>query len=655
MSKEYQCISCLSRATVRSSEQYIKIIFCALILPLHVFAQRSPYADSLIGSLSQVRSDTSRIIIYCDVADAYSNINTEEGLKWSKKALEEARRVNWGKGIALAMINVGNNYRNLSRYDSANEYYRSAYDVSKKVGYKTGIANSLNCIGMLFHSQSNYPEALRNVYEALSIFEEIGKKEGVAMCYGNIASIYQNLGDWNKSKAYYTKALAEYEKMGDKQSIAINLTSLGSLYQEMGNPSEALQYQQKALAASEANGLDNLTMINLSNIGVAYSNLFKYTEAIEFQNRSLQLAKQFGDDFYIAVNLGNLGMTYLQACKGNAVNALKVLHTTKTEALNKAGKYLSEAITLMEKTDNLDYLSRFYASRSEMKELKGDGLGALNDNRKAAALRDSVFSTEARNKVANLDATRERLLKEKQAELDRIAAAKKRNERLYFIAGLSMLLLVVFFVARERKRSEKLLLNILPSKIAKRLKKKEHPIADYFDAASILFIDMANFTPYTRSHDPKVTVSTLNDIFTRFDMLAEQYGLEKIKTIGDCYMAVAGVPQTQADHAHRAAEMAIAVKESIKDYIMPDGEPVAFRIGIDCGPVVAGVIGRKKFSYDLWGHAVNSASRMETMGIPGEIHCTDNFRKAAGNGYHFVSRGMMNIKGLGEMETWIMS
>jgi class 3 adenylate cyclase len=310
---------------------------------------------------------------------------------------------------------------------------------------------------------------------------------------------------------------------------------------------------------------------------------------------------------------------------------------------------------MLQQMGNLDDLSAFYTARAELREIKGDGLGALKDNRQAERLKDSVFSVDVRTKMANLESARELQLKDKQIELDRLAAINKRNERGYFIAGICLLLLVVLFVARERKRSEKLLLNILPAKIAHRLKQREHPIADYFEEVSILFIDMANFTPYTKKQDTKVTVSTLYEIFTRFDVLAEEHGLEKIKTIGDCYMAVAGLPEVQTDHARRAAAMAIGVKNAIKDYVMPDGELLAFRIGVDCGPVVAGVIGQKKFTYDLWGHAVNTASRMETTGIPGEVHCTDNFRKAAGPGYHFVSRGKMNIKGLGEMGTWLMS
>ena len=215
---------------------------------------------------------------------------------------------------------------------------------------------------------------------------------------------------------------------------------------------------------------------------------------------------------------------------------------------------------------------------------------------------------------------------------------------------------------RERKKSEVLLLNILPQKIADRLKKKEHPIADHFLHASIMFIDMAGFTTFSENRDPKETVSTLNDVFTHFDALAEKHGLEKIKTIGDCYMAVAGLPEPRHDHTAATTAMALEIKKTMNGYKTKDGTLIHFRIGLDCGSVVAGVIGKKKFIYDLWGDAVNTASRMESTGIEGEIHCTDNFKVELEKlsaphsiDVTFTSRGEIEVKSKGMMQTWLIS
>ena len=230
---------------------------------------------------------------------------------------------------------------------------------------------------------------------------------------------------------------------------------------------------------------------------------------------------------------------------------------------------------------------------------------------------------------------------------------------LVFVLFLFRFLLVVNIIRKERKKSESLLLNILPKKIADRLKLKEQPIADSFKEVSILFIDMVGFTKYTENRDPKEVVSTLDDVFSKFDDLAEKHGLEKIKTIGDCYMAAAGIPEPRADHTYVAVAMALDIKDAMKGYATKDGMQLHFKMGIDCGPVVAGVIGKKKFIYDLWGDAVNTASRMESTGVVGEVHCTQTFKETLeksdfDKSMAFRSRGTIDIKGKGMMETWLI-
>jgi class 3 adenylate cyclase len=206
----------------------------------------------------------------------------------------------------------------------------------------------------------------------------------------------------------------------------------------------------------------------------------------------------------------------------------------------------------------------------------------------------------------------------------------------------------------EQERSEGLLLNVLPAPIADRLKRGEEPIADRFPEVTVLFADLVEFTASSDRSSPERVVQVLADLFTAFDRLATRHGLEKIKTVGDAYMVAGGLPVPQPDHAQAVAEMALAVREEAGRHRDPAGRPLQVRIGIDSGPVVAGVIGTAKFSYDLWGDTVNTASRMESTGVPGCIQVTDRAYRRLRDRYRFERRGPVQVKGKGELVTWFL-
>jgi len=219
--------------------------------------------------------------------------------------------------------------------------------------------------------------------------------------------------------------------------------------------------------------------------------------------------------------------------------------------------------------------------------------------------------------------------------------AKQRNEAL---AALRM----------EQERAELLLMNILPRSIADRLKSDHQTIADHFDAASILFADVVDFTPFAQRLAPAAVVDVLDELFSHFDTLVERHGLEKIKTIGDAYMAAAGVPDPSSDHARRAALLALDMREAIATSAVGGGSGLELRIGINSGPLIAGVIGSKRFLYDLWGDAVNTASRMESHSTPGEIQITRATYELLKDEFDCRRRGTIEVKGKGQMETWYL-
>ncbi|MGH8927597.1 MAG: adenylate/guanylate cyclase domain-containing protein, partial [Acidimicrobiia bacterium] len=207
----------------------------------------------------------------------------------------------------------------------------------------------------------------------------------------------------------------------------------------------------------------------------------------------------------------------------------------------------------------------------------------------------------------------------------------------YFMRGLAM----------ERHKSEILLLNVLPATIARRLKAGERPLADRFEEVAVLFADLVGFTPMSEQLSPEDVVELLDGLFSEFDAMADRRGLEKIKTVGDAYMVVGGLPEPRSDAVEAVAEMALEMQDLVAGWQSPTGERLRLRIGIDIGPVVAGVIGRRKFSYDLWGDTVNSASRMESHGIPGQIQVTPRAYERLRHWYRFKPREPVDIKGKG--------
>jgi class 3 adenylate cyclase len=206
----------------------------------------------------------------------------------------------------------------------------------------------------------------------------------------------------------------------------------------------------------------------------------------------------------------------------------------------------------------------------------------------------------------------------------------------------------------EREKSERLLLNVLPDSIAARLKQTEGVIADAFPEVTVLFADIVDFTGRSERITPEQVVEALNELFSVFDRLTRQRGLEKIKTIGDAYMVVGGLPEPRSDHAEAVAEMALAMLGEVAGRSDPGGQPLQVRIGIDTGPVVAGVIGTSRFSYDLWGDTVNTASRMESTGVPGCIQVTGRTYRRLCDRYRFQRRGPISVKGKGDIVTYFL-
>ncbi len=330
----------------------------------------------------------------------------------------------------------------------------------------------------------------------------------------------------------------------------------------------------------------------------------------------------------------------------------------------------------------------YTSNESHIKELRGkitDLVAQNGDPKQIKDMTDEMNSLTERNKW--LSEQRSALLEEKnrlQREVDLLVMKAKINDleiekQRLIIIGLSafaVLLLVLCYVIfrsykqkkrlsellsiknseliKEQEVSNALLLNILPPSIAGRLKGGETSVIDYFTKATVIFIDIASFTKLSASVSPQQLLAMLNEIFSELDGLTEKYGMEKIKTIGDAYMVVSGIPTPREDHAAIAAAMALDVRNAFTKFKNPLGGPLHARIGIATGEAIAGIIGKKKFIYDLWGDSVNTASRMESTGVIGQIQCTEEFYKEVGPAYKFTKRGEIEVKGKGHMTTYFL-
>jgi class 3 adenylate cyclase len=232
----------------------------------------------------------------------------------------------------------------------------------------------------------------------------------------------------------------------------------------------------------------------------------------------------------------------------------------------------------------------------------------------------------------------------------------------FFVLNFGGVSTVVYFLLRyfmrglalERHKSEALLLNVLPASIAGRLKAGERPLADRFEEVAVLFADMVGFTQMSEHLTPEEVVELLDGLFSEFDAMAERRHLEKIKTVGDAYMVVGGLPEPRPDAAEAVAEMALEMQDLVARSRTPLGETLRLRIGIDFGPVVAGVIGTRKFTYDLWGDTVNTASRMESHGVPGQIQVTPRAHERLKDRYRFERRGSLEVKGKGTVVPYLL-
>jgi len=638
--------------------QIIKFLLIVLLLlgPAAVYAQKPGKAagekmriDSLLAELPKQKQDSNKLKVLAGLSFAYRNSNPEEGLKYGEQALQLATKLDLKKEIAQANNNLGLNYQHMSDYPKALGYYFQALKTDEEIGYKKGSARVMGNIGIVYKIQGDYVKALDYFSRSLKIYESNEDKTGFANTQENIGNVYRLQGDYSKAIEAHSKAMDIYEKTGNKSGILITSVNIGTIYVKQRNYVMAIENFQNALQISEETGNKYQACVSLVNIGSTYISIV--SDTARYSSPGLEIAA---------------GKYKQAASKSNVV-----IPTGKTALLQKGIARLQDALAIANELRAQSAIKECYETLALAYRLMGNYKQSLEYSDKFRAIQDSLFSKENNEKIVKIEMKNEY---DRQRMADSLKAAVKENiatmqlqrQRTYTlmsIAGLFLLLGFSFFIVKERSKSEKerkksddLLLNILPEEVANELKANGSTTAKHFDNVTVLFTDFVNFTSAGERLSPQQLIDELHTCFKAFDDITGKYGIEKIKTIGDAYLAVAGLPTADAKHAEHMVKAAMEINQFMLDRIAKVGNRTfEIRIGLHSGNVVAGIVGVKKFAYDIWGDTVNTAARIEQNSEAGKINISQTTYELVKGTFTCTYRGEIEAKNKGQLKMYYVS
>ncbi len=613
------------------SAKVLQILVLLLLPASQGHAQAHPLLDSLLAQLPRMKEDTNKVSLLHRIADEYFYIDASKGIEYGKQTLELSNKLDYPKGKSLAFLVLGLNYENKADFSNAMDAY----------------------------------------FQALKINEAMSDQKGIAACLSNIGNVYLAQNNYDKAEEYYLKALEINRKTGNKVYMSVNLTNLGNIYEKQDRIEEAVKHISEALRLNRENGDKNNEIINLMNFGGIYVKQHNYPSALENFKRSLELAIEVQDQYMEAASAIFLGAMYAEYVRDTSAGLIP-LPVSKTVARQLAINSLEKGSKQAAEIGFLDQEMIARKELSEMYALDGNYRASLDNFKQYTVLNDSIHSSENKLKITNLETQRELELRDKQIEIDRLAVAKKRNERVYFISGILALLAIFGIVVRsfilqkrsnrllsvEKQRSDDLLLNILPAEVAEELKEKGAAEAKFIDEVTVLFSDFKDFTKLSEAQTPRDLVAEINECFSAFDQIMQKYGVEKIKTVGDAYLAAGGLPVPNETHAEDVLNASLEMQSFIQERRRKRESEGNFffeaRIGVHTGPVVAGIVGVKKFAYDIWGDTVNTAQRMEVSGEVGKVNISGSTYDMVKNRFHCTHRGKVNTKGKGEVDMYFV-
>lgn len=612
--------------------------------------------DSLQQLIEQAEYDSTRVDLMLELSSVYFGTYPTKAIDIAREAQAIAESDKYLKGAAYSLKNVGIGYYYQGDYVEALTAWQQSLEVFKSIDDKVGVANIINNIGAIYYNEGDYNNALDYYLKSLKVSEEIPDTLRILTALLNIGAVYNDKPKTHdKALEYSHRALDLSEKIGDKDAIATSSVNIGEIYLYRKDLDRALEYFDKSLAAMEGQDGIVYSMVSISKV---YSMRKEYDKALAYLEEALAIAAELN-------------------AKPNKAHALLAMAEIFRQMgqLDKAQRMYSEGTAIAEEINSLKELVNGYAGLQSVYSQKGIYDSAYKYQRLLMNVKDSLYDIATdkllSNQMFNFQIEKKQneinLLKKDQ-ELKDLDIQKQKVINGLVSAGffsVFIFLVVVAFqkkrISKEKDRSEKLLLNILPFEVAEELKDKGKSEARNYDQVTVLFTDFMDFTGLSQQMSAKELVEEINYYFMAFDEIINRYKIEKIKTIGDAYMAAGGLPVPNKESTKNVIMAGLEMQQVVKNRAKVSGASRAglfkMRLGIHSGPVVAGIVGVKKFQYDIWGDTVNTASRLESCGEVGRVNISEATYRIIKDDpdLEFTWRGKIEAKGKGEIEMFFVN
>ena len=641
--------------TFRRAFTQVSMITCLVVsIQLGVLCNRAHAQggmDSLITMLESEPIDTNRLNILLEISYNLFRSDPDLGKKYSLEAIDLAEDIGNKEAMASALKNAGLNHYAKSEFKEVVNYWNQSLAVFREIGDPKGISNLLSNLGAVYQSKADYTTALEYNIESLKYAELSGDTSRIATSLINIGTIYAD-DELTHDKAQETfKEVLEVSKNLNRADITgTTYNNIGELLFSQSKPKEALPYFEKAYDEFESLGISNTPYV-LNYISKIHEQLGDYDLALTYADRAYQVAESVDS---------KIEMSQAAITRGEIYK--KQLNSEKSiQSYQEAEQIASLLETNNELSESYEGLAQIYAQQ-------GNYQRAYSYQLKNNQVDEEIRSSENDEIINNLRFQLDLEQKEKEIQiLNRDNALKEAEiaqadtaQKLFLALGAFLLTIIGGItylyrysrksnqlISEERNRVEKILLNILPKDTADELQQKGYVEAKRFDQTTVLFTDFKGFTAFSERMSAEEMVKSIDFYFSKFDEIIGRYNLEKIKTIGDAYMCAGGLPTKNSTNAKDAVLAGLEILSFVKTVSLtpPVGiQPLEVRIGINTGRTVAGIVGTKKFQYDIWGSTVNIASRMESACEIGKINISDNTYQLIKDDIACNYRGEIEVK-----------